>query len=124
MAILLSAGLDAPGACAEPRPKRRRHRCREASSGGKLTPMETGLIAGALVVAVSGLVMGTSAWPLKLMRHFQYEQFGFVSMLFSLLVLPWAITLATCPQVFNAYASVPVLVLVKANLFSMSWGIA
>ena len=37
--------------------------------------------------------MGTSAWPLKLMRHFQYEHFGFVSMLFALLVLPWAMTL-------------------------------
>jgi L-rhamnose-H+ transport protein len=86
--------------------------------------MESAILAGALVVAVSGLVMGTSAWPLKLMRHFQYEQFGFVSMLFSLLVLPWAITLATCPAVFDAYASVPVLVLIKANLFSMSWGIA
>lgn len=86
--------------------------------------MESSLLAGVLVVTVSGLVMGTSAWPLKLMRHFQYEHFGFVSMLFSLLILPWSITLLTCPEVFAAYASVPVGVLVKANLFSFSWGIA
>jgi hypothetical protein len=86
--------------------------------------METSLIAGVLVVTASGLVMGTSAWPLKLMRSFQYEHFGFVSMLFSLLILPWAITLATCPHVLDAYASVPTWTLVKANLFSLSWGIA
>jgi hypothetical protein len=86
--------------------------------------MDTTLIFGVLVVTASGLVMGTSAWPLKLMRSFQYEQFGFVSMLFSLLILPWAITLCTCPHVWEAYASVPAWTLIKANLFSLSWGIA
>jgi hypothetical protein len=86
--------------------------------------LDTSLIDGVLVVTASGLVMGTSAWPLKLMRRFQYEQFGFVSMLFSLLILPWAVTLWTCPHVWAAYASVPAWTLIKANLFSLSWGIA
>lgn len=86
--------------------------------------MENSIAAGILVVAASGLVMGTSAWPLKRMQHFQYEHFGFVSMLFSLVVLPWAITLTTCPGVVAAYATVPSGLLLKANLFSMSWGIA
>jgi hypothetical protein len=81
-------------------------------------------IMGVLVVAVSGLVMGTSAWPLKLMRRFQYEHFGFVSMFFSLLILPWVVTFAACPHVLAAYGSVPAWTLVRANLFSLSWGIA
>ena len=41
--------------------------------------------------------MGTSPWPLKLMRQFRYEHFGFISMLVALVILPWAITLAFCP---------------------------
>ncbi len=86
--------------------------------------MENSLWIGILVVTASGLVMGTSAWPLKLMRHFRYEHFGFVSMLFSLIVLPWAITLATCPDVFDAYRSVPPVILWKANVFSFCWGAA
>jgi tellurite resistance protein TehA-like permease len=86
--------------------------------------METSLMAGVLVVSASGLVMGTSAWPLKLMRRFQYEHFGFVSMFFSLLILPWVVTFASCPHVLAAYGSVPAWTLVRANLFSLSWGIA
>ncbi len=77
-----------------------------------------------MVVTASGLAMGTSAWPLKLMRCLQYEHFGFVSMFFSLLILPWIITLWSCPQVWAAYASVPAWTLIKGNLFSLSWGIA
>lgn len=86
--------------------------------------MENSIWLGILVVSASGLVMGTSAWPLKLMRHFRYEQFGFVSMLFSLIVLPWSITLATCPDVIDAYRSVPPGILWKANAFSFCWGAA
>ncbi|MCL5098201.1 MAG: hypothetical protein M1608_11880 [Candidatus Omnitrophica bacterium] len=73
---------------------------------------------------ISGLVMGTSPWPLKLMRQFKYEQFAFVSMLFALIVLPWAITLFACPNTFAAYKSVPAGILIKSNLFSLAWGIA
>jgi L-rhamnose-H+ transport protein len=81
-------------------------------------------LLGILVVALSGLIMGTSPWPLKLMRHFQYEHFAFVSMLLALLILPWAITLLFCPQPFAALREVNTAVLLKANLFAFSWGIA
>ncbi len=86
--------------------------------------MHETVLFGVLVTAVSGLVMGTSPWPLKLMRQFRYEQFAFVSMLFALLILPWAITLLFCPNVLAAYRAVPAGVIVRANLFSLGWGIA
>ena len=54
--------------------------------------MSENLLGGIVVAALSGLIMGTSPWPLKLLRRFQYEQFAFVSMLVGLVILPWAIT--------------------------------
>lgn len=82
------------------------------------------ILSGIVVVVLAGLIMGTSPWPLKLMRHFQYEHFAFVSMLVALVVLPWAITLLFCPQPFAALGEVDRGVLLKANLFAFSWGIA
>jgi L-rhamnose-H+ transport protein len=79
---------------------------------------------GVAVVVLSGLIMGTSPWPLKLMRHFRYEHFAFLSMLLALVILPWAITLACCPEPFAALREVDRCVLLKANLFAFSWGIA
>jgi hypothetical protein len=86
--------------------------------------MQDTVFIGVLVTVVSGLIMGTSPWPLKLMRQFRYEQFAFVSMLFALLILPWAITLTCCPNFVAAYRSVSPGLLIRANLFSLSWGIA
>lgn len=86
--------------------------------------MNADLLAGVAVASLSGLVMGVSAWPLALMKRFRYEQFALVSMAFALFVLPWVITLATCPNALEAYRSVPIGLLIKANLFSMAWGVA
>lgn len=86
--------------------------------------MQETIWIGLAVTTLSGLVMGTSPWPLKLMRHFKYEHFAFVSMLFALLVLPWAVTLSLCPDAVAAYRSLPVALLLKSNLFSLAWGIA
>ena len=86
--------------------------------------MQDTVLVGVLVTVISGLVMGTSPWPLKLMRRFRYEQFAFVSMLFALLILPWAITFIGCPDILAANGSVPTGLLIRANLFSLAWGIA
>ncbi len=86
--------------------------------------MSVELLSGIMVVVLAGLVMGTSAWPLKLMKKFQYEHFAFVSMLVGLLIIPWAITLATCPNAIQAFQSVDLKVLLTANAFTLSWGIA
>jgi L-rhamnose-H+ transport protein len=86
--------------------------------------MLTTELYGVLVVAASGLIMGTSPWPLKLLRRFQYEQFAFVSMLTALVILPWTITLVCCPEPLAALAEVDRGVLLTANLFALSWGVA
>jgi L-rhamnose-H+ transport protein len=86
--------------------------------------MSNTFLWGILVTALAGLIMGTSPWPLKLMRHFHYEHFAIVSMPLALVILPWAITLLFCPQPFAALSEVQGAVLLKANLFSLAWGIA
>ena len=48
--------------------------------------MSDTLVSGIILTALAGLIMGTSPWPLKLLRRFQYEHFGFVSMLVALVI--------------------------------------
>jgi len=86
--------------------------------------MSETVLLGIVVTVLAGLVMGTSPWPLKLMRRFQYEHFAFPSMLVALVLIPWALTLALCPSPWAALARVEPMVLVKANALSLSWGIA
>jgi hypothetical protein len=82
------------------------------------------MIFGILVVAAAGLIMGSGAWPFKLMRSYQFEHWWFVGMLVGLVLMPWAITLLGCPDAFEGLARVPIGALVKANLFAFGWGIA
>ena len=81
------------------------------------------LALGILLVVLGGLIMGSLGWPMKLMRNFQFEHYWFIGMLFGLFIVPWTITLTMCPNALQAYSSVPIAVLLKSNLFSLSWGI-
>lgn len=85
--------------------------------------MDQQQIWGVVLVVLAGLCMGSSGWPIKLMRTFSYEQFGFVSSVCWLLII-WGVTLGWCPHGLEAYCSVDPGVLVRSNLFSMSWGVA
>lgn len=86
--------------------------------------MQDAVITGIVLTVLAGVVMGTSPWPLKLMREFRYEHFAFVSMLFSLIVIPWGITLLFCPDAFAALGEIDTVFLWKSNLCSMAWGVA
>lgn len=77
-----------------------------------------------MVVVVAGLAMGSVAWPIKLMRKFQFEQWFLIMMLVGLVAIPWLLTLALCPSAMAAYRTVPPMTLVKSNLFAFCWGIA
>ena len=81
-------------------------------------------VLGVLVVAAAGLIMGSGAWPFKLMRTYQFEHWWFVGMLVGLVVMPWTITLAGCPNALEALANVPREAILLGNLFAVGWGIA
>lgn len=76
------------------------------------------------LVAFAGLVIGSGAWPIKLMKRFEFEHWWFVGMLLGLIVIPWTSTLLLCNHPFQAYSTVPIWMLVKSNLFALGWGIA
>jgi L-rhamnose-H+ transport protein len=86
--------------------------------------LETTVLAGIIVTLSAGLIMGLSPAPLKFLRTFKYEQFGFVSMLISLLVIPWSITLLFCPNIAGIMRDMDWGIVLKANIFSFAWGIA
>jgi L-rhamnose-H+ transport protein len=79
---------------------------------------------GVLIVVLSGVAVGASPWPIKCMKRFEYEHWGFVSILLGFLLAPWLVTLLGCPDALAAYRSVGFGLLLKSNLFSLSWGIA
>jgi len=81
-------------------------------------------VVGLLLVSLGGLIMGGGSWPIKIMKRFQFEHWWFIGMLLGLLVIPWTITLAFCPDAMDAFNSVDTTVLIKSNLFSLCWGIA
>ncbi len=80
--------------------------------------------AGALVAAAGGLIMGSSAWPYKLMRKYQFEHWWFVSGVAGLVVMPWTIALLGCHHPWQALRSLPLSAIVLGNLFALGWGIA
>lgn len=75
-------------------------------------------------MALAGLFVGSGAWPMKLMRTFQFEHWWFIGMLTGLVILPWTVTLLFCPNAFAAYAKVPADTLITANLWAAGWGVA
>jgi hypothetical protein len=81
-------------------------------------------LIGLLIVVMAGLSIGLAPWPLKQMRKFRYEHWAFVAMLTGLLVVPWVITLHACPDLRGALREVGPAVLLRANAFSVGWGIA
>ncbi|MCE5324202.1 hypothetical protein LLG46_12940 [bacterium] len=86
--------------------------------------MSSSTLFGALVVALAGFLIGTSAWPIKVLRKYEFEHWLFVGEFLGLVVFPWTITLAFCPHAFAAYRSVEQSILIKSNIFALCWGIA
>jgi L-rhamnose-H+ transport protein len=81
-------------------------------------------ILGILAVALAGLIVGGGAWPMKLMKKYQFEHWWFIGMGSGLIVIPWAVTLLFCPNAFTAYAAVPAKSLIVANVWAAGWGVA
>jgi len=77
-----------------------------------------------MLVIAAGLMSGSAAWPMKLMRRYQFEHWWFVGMLFALILIPWAVTVIYCPHVLTALRAVPLHSYVLANLWATAWGVA
>jgi hypothetical protein len=82
------------------------------------------IILGILSVILAGLISGSGAWPMKLMRRYQFEHWWFVGMLSGLIVFPWVVTIGFCPNLLAALKSISWEPLWKANVWATGWGMA
>lgn len=86
--------------------------------------MDTSTVIGVIIVIIAGLCMGSSAWPMKVIRKLQFEHWWLIGMFVGLILLPWFVTLVFCPNAIEAYSKVPLRVILLSNAFALSWGIA
>jgi hypothetical protein len=47
------------------------------------------ILLGSVVVISAGLVSGSGAWPMKLLKHYRFEHWWFVEMFTGLILVPW-----------------------------------
>lgn len=81
-------------------------------------------LLGMGLVAFAGLLVGSGVWPMKLVRQYRFEHWWFVAMLTGLVVIPWAVMLAFCPNALAALGRVPPGTFLVANLWAVGWGVA
>ena len=86
--------------------------------------MSSSMITGAIVVALAGLIQGSGAWPMKLLKNYKFEHWWFIAQFGGLIVIPWLVTLIFCPNCFQAYSEVPLKTILISNACSLSWGVA
>jgi len=82
------------------------------------------VLSGILVVLLAGIISGSGAWPMKLMRAYRFEHWWFVGMLSGLIVFPWLVAVSFCPNLLAALKSVPLETIAKANAWGICWGVA
>ncbi len=85
--------------------------------------MDTSM-TGAGLAAFAGIAMGLSAAPIKFMTSYRYEHWAFINSFLALIVLPWGLAVALCPDLSGALGHIPMSSYVKANLWSLAWGVA
>jgi hypothetical protein len=89
------------------------------SAGGDVSDFTIGL----LLVILAGTLAGSSSAPIKAMRHLRYEHWSLVSTIVGMVVMPWTVLLLSV-DANRALADIPIPVLIRANCFSLAWGIA
>jgi hypothetical protein len=82
------------------------------------------ILTGFILVILSGLGIGTTAWPFKVLRDIHFEQYLFIYMLTGIVILPWVIVWLNIPDLIAVIKSVGLKPLLISNLLSMSWGVA
>ncbi len=79
--------------------------------------------SGLAVVVAAGVAQGSFMLPMKWTRQWAWENTWLVFACTAYLLCPWLLVLATIPQVFSIYASVPAATLAVVILFGVCWGV-
>lgn len=86
--------------------------------------MTTGVLLGAFVVLLGGLMGGSFALPFKYLKRWSWENSWAVYSLVALLIIPWIAAIVSVPDLMDVYRSVPAQRLLLTVLFGVGWGIA
>ena len=85
--------------------------------------MDASLMGSGLAV-LAGISVGLFAAPIKLMARYRFEHWAFINALVALILLPWGLAFLLCPDLAGAMGQVPLPAYLKANLWSLAWGVA
>ena len=85
--------------------------------------MTGNLTVGLLLVVLAGMLNGSFAAPMKRMTDWRWENSWLTFAVSGLVVIPWAIALATVPQLGSVYTGVSTAALMKVLLFGVLWGV-
>jgi L-rhamnose-H+ transport protein len=83
--------------------------------------MET-LLLGIAAIVAGGLLNGTFAYPMKLIRQWNWENIWFLFCIFGLLLLPAVLAFATIDGLWRLYAAIPTSRLIVVLLLGLAWG--
>lgn len=72
----------------------------------------------------AGLLSGNCMLPMKFAKHWPWESVWLVFSILSLLVLPWALALATIGKLFAVYSGLRAAAFLAPVLFGAGWGVA
>jgi len=76
-----------------------------------------------LIAVASGIIQGSFTLPMKYTGRWRWENTWGMWSVWALLILPWAIALATVPHLTDVYRSVEPAALTKAFVVGLCWGI-
>src|SRR5690348_4450053 len=79
---------------------------------------------GLSLALASGVICGGCMLPLRLLRHWKWENLWLVFSLVALLVAPWSLALLLLPGVFATYLCIPKMQIAVPLLFGLGWGLA
>ena len=80
------------------------------------------LLVGCAAIAAGGLLNGTFAYPMKLVRCWAWENIWFLFAIFGLLLFPSLVAFGTINGLWQLYATVPSSQLLAALLLGVAWG--
>ncbi len=84
----------------------------------------THLVTGLSLSLISGIFLGTFAWPMKKILLWKWENTWLLYSFWALIILPWSLAFITVPDLWSIYMNTPFSVLLTVFLFGAGWGIA
>jgi L-rhamnose-H+ transport protein len=79
---------------------------------------------GLALALASGVTSGGCMLPIRLLRHWKWENLWLVFSTVALLIVPWSLALLLIPELFAMYLSVPTVQCAIPVLFGVGWGLA